>query len=527
MNCPDLSPGDTLHNRYKISALLGKGAFASVYLAEEPGQQSQFWAVKELREELISPDERESAIKLFKSEAQLLSMLSHKDIPKVNDFFTEGTCHYLVMEFIEGETLEQIARDRAPAVEEVLSWGLRICDILEYLHRMNIIFRDIKPSNVMIARDGRVHLIDYGIARFYSPESICDTHLLGTPGFAPPEQYGKGQSDRRSDIYALGATIFFLLSREDVAKYHFAFPGLSSLNPDVSHALEKVIVRCLEIEPLKRFQRVNDLKEALLRLTPYTPPSQQQIPPPAPVHSKKAPKAPPGPPVKLNLPLYVFAYLTSPVVICMIAFIALFLWSQDIICRFFDGTAITSLKSFQKDFPAAMKVMGIYKYYALALIACFFISGTYIDKYAPKTGVSMKASSYVLMITWIAGIFSFGIFYPNDEAKRSLKCEYNLVKMAQAAEGYKAGHDSRYYPRYLTDLCPKYIDRLPECPEKENRYGYDVNDLRTDYTLWCSGKAHTVHRATRFPAYLTDPDYPQYTSKEGLLEHPGKPVPSR
>ncbi len=204
----------------------------------------------------------------------------------------------MVMEFVPGRTLEAMLEEQMePFPEErVLIWAEQLCDVLGYLHsqRPPIIYRDLKPGNVMVVEDtDTVKLLDMGIARTYKPGKQKDTIQLGTPGYAPPEQYGKAQTDERSDIYALGALLHHLLSLRDPSQHPMdAFPPLRSLNPQVSPHVEKAIARAVEKERSKRFASAGEMKEALMEETKAPArPSKKKAPPPSRAPAPK--KAPP------------------------------------------------------------------------------------------------------------------------------------------------------------------------------------------------------------------------------------------
>ncbi|MBI2266451.1 MAG: serine/threonine protein kinase [Armatimonadetes bacterium] len=263
-----LGEGIILENRYQVTAVLGEGAVGTVYKVQDLRIPGAKWALKELKGDRMSPEDREEAAVNFRKEAEILASLSHPGLPKVIDFFTLGPRHYLVMELLEGETLDDLLGERrAPLPEsEVLPLAFQICDILEYLHFRKpgpVIFRDLKPSNVMISPEGKVSLIDFGIARFFKPGKPRDTSIMGTPGFSAPEQYGRKQSTVCTDIYSFGVTLFYLLTRQDPQQYHFDFPRLRTINPTVSLFMEHLTARCVEREPFKRFQSVQELKKAL------------------------------------------------------------------------------------------------------------------------------------------------------------------------------------------------------------------------------------------------------------------------
>ncbi|MBV9019963.1 MAG: serine/threonine protein kinase, partial [Ktedonobacteraceae bacterium] len=182
-----------LHKRYLILRTLGQGGMGAVYQAKDMKRQT-ICAIKEMSLSMVPPQERGQAVQNFKVEAKMLWGLNHANLPAFTGFFSESSRYFMVMEYIDGFTLEDLLeRNGAPFPERrVLGWARQLCDVLEYLHSQNppIIFRDMKPGNVMLTRDGRIKLIDFGIARFFRSTSPQDTQLLGTPGFAPPEQYG-------------------------------------------------------------------------------------------------------------------------------------------------------------------------------------------------------------------------------------------------------------------------------------------------------------------------------------------------
>jgi serine/threonine-protein kinase len=212
-----LGIGTVVKSQYRIVRLVGGGGMAWVYQVEElPAGSGQLWALKELRPQTQDKNERATGRKLFDQEAALLRGLNHPNIPKIAEFFEEDGRSYLVMEFVFGESLEKRLRSaNAPLLEaDVLSWAVQLCDALIYLHSLTppVIFRDLKPSNVMVTNSGQVKLIDFGIARTYKIGKKRDTVAMGSENYAAPEQWGKGQTDGRSDVYALGATMYHLLA---------------------------------------------------------------------------------------------------------------------------------------------------------------------------------------------------------------------------------------------------------------------------------------------------------------------------
>lgn len=264
-----LKPGNVLKDRYRIDKVLGEGACGTVYSAADLTIEGTFWAIKEIRESAFPPGERQEILSHFYREAEILKSLNHTGIPKVVDAFSLDSCHYMLMEHVQGRTLQELIKSGQPDVQSVVGWALRLCQILTVLHESKphpLIFRDIKPSNIMLTRRGRLFLIDFGIARYLNPEKSGDTVALGTPGYAPPEQYGNARTDCRSDIYSLGATMYELLTDADLASFQFCFPPVAELNSSVGPALEGIIMRCLERLPEKRFQNAADLRDALIQV---------------------------------------------------------------------------------------------------------------------------------------------------------------------------------------------------------------------------------------------------------------------
>ncbi len=263
-----LPPNAMLSNRYIVLCKVGQGGMGAVYQVADTRIQGKTWAVKEMSDAaLTDPLDRQQAIQAFEREAQLLSQLDHPNIPRVIDYFSQGGKQYLAMEFVEGETLEEIMDQRAGPLSEaeVCPWAEQLCEVLDYLHSQQppVVFRDLKPGNIMIDRAGKVKLIDFGIVRFFQPGKAKDTTSFGTAGYAPPEQYGKGQTDARSDLYALAATLHHLLTARDPSLTPFQFQPVRALNPRVSEMMSKILAKALEQDPARRWQNAKAMKRAL------------------------------------------------------------------------------------------------------------------------------------------------------------------------------------------------------------------------------------------------------------------------
>ncbi|MCB0203490.1 MAG: protein kinase [Anaerolineae bacterium] len=269
-----------------ILSKLGTGGFGAVYQVADQRLPGTYWAVKEMSDAaIVDPGEKARAVKAFQQEAQLLARLAHPNIPKVTDSFEENSKHYIVMEYVHGDTLEnRLLRQQVPCAEhEVRQWAEQLCDVLTYLHGQNppIVFRDLKPANIMVTPQGQIKLIDFGIARLFKPGRSLDTEPLGTPGFAPPEQWGKSQTDARSDVYSLGVVLHHLLTLHDPANTPFRLPSVRQLRPGVSVQFDQVIARATQPNMQQRFQSVADFQQALsvggnAPPPPPIPPSQSR-----------------------------------------------------------------------------------------------------------------------------------------------------------------------------------------------------------------------------------------------------------
>jgi serine/threonine protein kinase len=225
--------------------------------ASDTGLGGRIVAVKDMTEEGLSPQEIAEAATAFQQEAHLLAGLHHPNLPAIHDHFTDGGRWYLVMDFIEGQTLEEYLQHHGTPglpVAEVLRLADQICAVLQYLHAYSppIIFRDLKPSNIMLTPSGHLYLIDFGIARIFKPGQTRDTMPIGTEGYAAPEQYGKTQTTVRSDIYSFGVILHQLLTGIDPAVKPFTFPWIRPLNPQVPPLLEALIMQMVQLDESRR-----------------------------------------------------------------------------------------------------------------------------------------------------------------------------------------------------------------------------------------------------------------------------------
>ena len=237
-------------DEYLVRPMIARGGMGAIYRLIRTRDKTE-WALKEMSESVIDPNDRQQTIRAFHQEAQLLIKLDHENLPKVVDVFESNGRQYMVMELIKGKTLFRMLDDATGLLphDEVLTWGAQLCHVLDYLHHQKppIIYRDLKPENVMVEQaSGTVKLIDFGIARRYKGGKSKDTMLLGTKGYAAPEQYGKGETDARADIYSLGATLHHLLTGRDPSDTPFQFDPIEKHNFRVPRRAREAIMMAVK-----------------------------------------------------------------------------------------------------------------------------------------------------------------------------------------------------------------------------------------------------------------------------------------
>lgn len=259
-----LELGSVIDGKYKILNEIGHGGMSTVYLAINE-KANKPWAVKEVRKSCRKDFQviRQSLI----MEMELLKKLKHPRLPSIVDVIDEKENLLIVMDYIEGNTLEKLLTEQGAQKQElVVEWAIQLCDVLEYLHTREpaVIYRDMKPANVMLKSDGNVVLIDFGTAREYKEQNTGDTTCLGTQGYAAPEQFGTmGQTDARTDIYCLGATMYHLVTGHNPSEPPYEMYPITQWKPDLSTGLERIIEKCTCKNPQDRYQSAGELRYAL------------------------------------------------------------------------------------------------------------------------------------------------------------------------------------------------------------------------------------------------------------------------
>lgn len=250
--------GAVIDNKYEILKEIGRGGMSVVYLAMDKRLNKQ-WAVKEIRKKGSGKND-EIVVNSLLAEANMMKRLDHPALPRIVDIIDNGITIYVVMDYIEGESLDKILNEYGAQSEElVIGWAKQLCDALSYLHsqKPSIIYRDMKPANVMLKPEGNIKIIDFGIAREYKEQNLADTTVLGTKGYAPPEQYS-GQTDPRSDIFALGMTMHHLLTGIDPRNGE-PYAPVRQWNPELSEGIEMIIDKCVQPAAENRYQSCEDL----------------------------------------------------------------------------------------------------------------------------------------------------------------------------------------------------------------------------------------------------------------------------
>lgn len=257
--------GTVLGGKYEILKKIGQGGMSIVYVAMDTRLNKQ-WAVKEIKQN--PKQDTRTLLKGLQMEANILKMVDHPVLPRIVDIINYNGTVFVVMDYIEGRPLSEVLKlEGAQPQEKVIEWAKDLCSALDYLHSMNppIIYRDMKPSNIMLKPDGKVKMIDFGTAKEFDVESLADTTALGTRGYAAPEQFGDARgrgihkTDARTDIYSLGATLYHVLTGKNPSEPPYVIKPIRDWDPSLSSGLEKIINKCTMPNPEDRYQSCTEL----------------------------------------------------------------------------------------------------------------------------------------------------------------------------------------------------------------------------------------------------------------------------
>ena len=263
--------GEIIDGKYEILREIGRGGMSVVYLAMDKRLNKQ-WAIKEFRKDK-DDESRKVALEALLKEANLMKKLDHPTLPRIVDIIDDNSTVYIVMDYIEGESLNKVLDAYgAQPQEAVIEWAKQLSEVLDYLHTRvpPVIYRDMKPANIMLKPDGTIRLIDFGIAREYKEGKAGDTTSIGTRGYAAPEQFGdKGQTDARTDIYSLGVTLYHIVTGKNPAEPPYEIYPIRHWNPNLSSGLEWLIQKCTQLNPKDRYQSCAEVTYVLENLEKF------------------------------------------------------------------------------------------------------------------------------------------------------------------------------------------------------------------------------------------------------------------
>ena len=271
--------GEIIDGKYEVLREIGKGGMSVVYLAMDKRLNKQ-WAIKEFRKDKDDAS-KQVALKALLDEANLMKKLDHPTLPRIVDIIETNQTVYIVMDYIEGESLNKVLDAYgAQPQEAVVEWAKQLSEVLDYLHTQNppVIYRDMKPANIMLKPDGTVRLIDFGIAREYKEGKEGDTEAIGTRGYAAPEQFGgRGQTDARTDIYSLGVTLYHLVTGKNPAEPPYEIYPIRHWDPTLSSGLEWLIQKCTQLNPNDRYQSCAEVTYVLENLDKFEGTYQKKL----------------------------------------------------------------------------------------------------------------------------------------------------------------------------------------------------------------------------------------------------------
>ncbi len=485
-----LEPGTILNNIYRVEKILGKGGMGNVYLVDREGKK---FVVKELIFAEGTGFDDETAREIFFREAEFMAKFDHPGLPKTYGIFTQKGRDYITMDYIEGKTLEEIINDsKVPMKEEkAIKWAIEIAGIIDYLHNSfhaPVIYRDLKPANIIVTPSGKIKLVDFGIARFFNPDKITDTFRCGSPGYAAPEQYkGRGQSGTRTDVFGLGVILFQMLTKYDPTIKLFTFPPMKSLNPSITPELERIIIRAIQINPLKRYISMAEFREELQKYLGITESYSES-------YYNSNTNRPPQQGSGLNIKT-----IAGIIIVVAILFIILFTGGQATPC-------IIGL------------TIAFFIFYCIAFVL-YKLGTMFLSAITGKQYRVDNLTVIVMAVTLMIGspfLFALsGNRYKNTGGQLAA-CESNLKNLATALEMYATDNGGNYPPTLDCLICTVgipggYMKTIPICPSSRAKksYLYIRSDTPDNFTLWCSYP--DAHKNAGLKT-----GWPQYTPGQGL-----------
>jgi len=482
-----LETGTVLNQIYRVVRLLGSGAMGNVYLVERIKDDEKF-VVKELLFTEKTGMDADTAREIFFREADFMVRFKHCGIPAMHGIFSQASKEYLVMDYVEGRTLEEIITSSPGPLsqEKSIQWTIELAKIMDYLHNSfhkPVVYKDLKPSNIIITPEGYVKLVDFGIARYYNPDKNTDTFSFGSPGYAAPEQYkGKGQSSPQTDIFGLGVILFQMLTKYDPTIKPFTFPSMKSLNPDISGKLEEIVTRAIQLNPLKRYISMVEFCEALERYAGITEKAYSYA-------SSSAPPLSSG----------------SLTIILIIA-----------------GVFVVSMFGGQMCYLPIAGLLAVF-FISYAIVFIIYYPSLHLINYIFKKEYRVNSNfpvpySIILSIIFILAAILIPNFLKSKSGGYLAACESNLKNIATALEMYATDNEGYYPPslEYLKmNITPSggsYVKWLPLCPSCKKPYNYEYADHPDNFTLCCGGgQAHIATGTVSSEGY-----WPQYTPGKGI-----------
>ena len=404
-----------LCNRYRLMEKVGEGSHSVVFKGWDK-EESRFVAIKRLKTDGLPNDEAQEIRDLFFREISILKKITHKAIPQAYDFFVHKDLYYFVMEWVEGENLLSILKKKGKLSEKkARDYMNQLTNVLTYLQKdsLSLVHKDIKPSNIILCRFGRIKILDFGIARYHSPDKKKDTHELGTPGYASPEAYMGVQTDMSSDIYSVGVTFYHMVTGEEPLQFNFNFPSPKQFTPELSDEFSRILLDCLK----NRKDRIRGAAQLRSRLSDYNQKFYKTL-------------------IKTLILLYV-TLAAAAMAPDTVGFLA-----------------------------ETMLSMGVSTYYHAIQIICYILLASsavavFITVTSKEPGkYLLKFAVVFLLIFYLQTAYAGS---KNAWRKASAIHFQNSQNIQKAILEYTADNNNRF-PDNLDELAPRYIKSIPACP---------------------------------------------------------------